>query len=266
MAAGRPLGLLHGLSVGVKDLEAVRGLRTTWGSLSAPRTTCPRQTRRWWRTSAARAPTSTPEPTRPSSAPAPTRAEPRLWRDRKPVRSAADVRRVVRRLGGRPGCRADAELAAAGLRRLAADTVRLLRHRGLQAVAQPGVVPAPDRAAGLVPWGGSRADGPHGRRCLCLFFRAQVSQASADPYSVTTLALPERLPTVSLAGVRAALSPDMGQCPVGKAIRRVFDDRAGRPRPRSCRAPRPTARLLGHPRRLRDPPRRSPSSPRTRSG
>ncbi len=29
---GEYLGLLHGLPVGIKDLEATRGLRTTWGS------------------------------------------------------------------------------------------------------------------------------------------------------------------------------------------------------------------------------------------
>ena len=30
---GEPLGLLHGLPVGIKDLQATKGLRTTWGSL-----------------------------------------------------------------------------------------------------------------------------------------------------------------------------------------------------------------------------------------
>jgi Asp-tRNA(Asn)/Glu-tRNA(Gln) amidotransferase A subunit family amidase len=30
---GGPLGVLHGLPVGIKDLEPVKGMRSTWGSL-----------------------------------------------------------------------------------------------------------------------------------------------------------------------------------------------------------------------------------------
>lgn len=46
--AGDPLGLLHGLPLGVKDLEPTEGLLTTWGSPCSA-TMCRPRTSSWWR-------------------------------------------------------------------------------------------------------------------------------------------------------------------------------------------------------------------------
>ena len=44
---GDDLDLLHGLPVGVKDLQATAGLRTTW-ALCCTRMTCRKPTIPWW--------------------------------------------------------------------------------------------------------------------------------------------------------------------------------------------------------------------------
>lgn len=53
-----------------------------------------------------------------------------------------------------------------------------------------------------------------------------MDRDAADPFSVTKLDLPAALLPADLASVRAAISPDLGQCPVSKAIRKVFAARA----------------------------------------
>jgi Asp-tRNA(Asn)/Glu-tRNA(Gln) amidotransferase A subunit family amidase len=90
-----------------------------------------------------------------------------------------------------------------------------------------GVVPAPDRASGLVPWG---VRGPMGRSVAdaYLLLRAQVDACMADPFSVRRLDLPATLDPADLAGVRAAISVDMGEAPVSQAIRAVFARKAAR--------------------------------------
>ncbi len=87
-----------------------------------------------------------------------------------------------------------------------------------------GVVPSPDRAAGLIPWG---VNGPMGRTVTdaYLLLRAQVDAHNNDPFSVGTLDLPEQLAPADLASLRVAITSDFGQAPVAKAIRTVFADR-----------------------------------------
>jgi amidase len=90
-----------------------------------------------------------------------------------------------------------------------------------------GTVPAPDRIAGLVPWG---VLGPMGRSVAdaYLLMRAQVDACVADPFSVGRLNLPATLAPADLVSVRAAVSVDMGEAPVSETIRGVFAERAER--------------------------------------
>src|SRR5262249_43249760 len=84
-----------------------------------------------------------------------------------------------------------------------------------------GVVPAPHRAAGLLPW---TVRGPMGRSVAdaYLLLRAQVDACGADPFSVRRLDLPAALTPADLVRVRAAISVDLGEAPVAQNIRALF--------------------------------------------
>lgn len=226
------LGTLHGLPVGVKDLEPVAGLRTTWGSLifkdHVPGADSPMVEDVRMAGANIFAKTNTPE-----------------------FGAGANTRNRVYGATGNPfdprltsagSSGGSAAALAVGMMPLAtgSDYGGSLRtpsaYCGIVGFRPSvGVVPAPDRAAGLIPWG---VLGPMGRTVAdaYLLFQAQAGQHDADPYSVTTLPMPEALVPADLGTVRAALTVDMGQCPVSKTIRRVFAKKS-----------KLVARHIGHP-------------------
>jgi amidase len=224
IASGARLGPLHGLPVGVKDLEPVKGMRTTWGSLifkdHIPQADTPMVANVRAAGANIFCKTNTPE-----------------------FGAGANTRN---RVYGATGNAFDPVLTAAGSSGGSAVSLALgqmpvatgsdyggsLRtpsaYAGIVGFRpSPGVVPAPDRAAGLVPWG---VLGPMGRTVhdAYLLLRAQVDHDAAEPFSVRKLELPETLVPADLASVRAAISPDMGQAPVAKSIRKVFAERSTR--------------------------------------
>ncbi len=218
MEAGAYLPPLHGLPVGVKDLEPVAGLRTTWGSLifkdHVPEADSPMVADVRMAGANIFAKTNTPE----FGAGANTR-------NRVYGATGNPFDPVLTAAGSSGG---SAAALAVGMMPLAtgSDYGGSLRtpsaYCGIVGFRPSvGVVPAPDRAAGLVPWG---VLGPMGRNVsdAFLLFQAQAGQHDADPFSVTALPMPEALVPADLATVRAAISVDMGQCPVSKSIRQVF--------------------------------------------
>jgi len=221
---GRMLGPLHGLPVGIKDLEPVQGLRTTWGSLifkdHVPDADGANVANVRMAGANVFAKTNTPE-----------------------FGAGANTRNRVYGATGNPF---DPTLTAAGSSggsavALAVGQMPLatgsdyggsLRtpaaYNGIVGFRPSiGVVPSPDRAAGLVPWG---VLGPMGRSVddAYLLFRAQVDENVDDPFSTGTLDLPEMLSPADLASIRVAITPDFGEAPVAKAIRAVFADRMKR--------------------------------------
>ena len=91
----------------------------------------------------------------------------------------------------------------------------------------PGLVPSVDRAAGLVPFG---VLGPMGRTVadMHLLLRAQVTQDKRDMFSSGDVArIPDRLTGADLGRLRVAVSADLGCAPIDKDIARVFEERVG---------------------------------------
>ena len=222
--AGRPLGLLHGLPVGVKDLEPVKGLRSTWGSLifkdHVPEKDAPTVANVRAAGANIFAKTNTPE-----------------------FGAGANTRNRVYGATGNPF---DPTLTAAGssggsAAALAVGQMPLATGSdyggslrtpsafcGIMGFRPSiGQVPYWDRVAGLIPWS---VRGPMGRSVedAYLLFRAQVEEARDDPFSVAALELPEALAPADLAATRIAFTPDFGQSPVAKNIRATFADRMRR--------------------------------------
>ncbi|MGE0701383.1 MAG: amidase [Hyphomicrobiaceae bacterium] len=222
--AGRPLGLLHGLPVGIKDLEAVQGLRTTWGSLifkdhvPANDGTNVANVREAGANVFAK--TNTPE--FGAGANTRNRVYGATGNPFDPVLTAAGSS------GGSAAALAVGQMPLAtgsdygGSLRTPSAYCGIVGFR-----PSVGVVPSPDRAAGLVPWG---VLGPMGRTVAdaYLLLRAQVDEDANDPYSTGTLDLPDMLQPADLASLRIAFTPDFGQAPVAKAIRAVFAERMTR--------------------------------------
>ncbi|MFV0296451.1 MAG: amidase, partial [Hyphomicrobiaceae bacterium] len=219
--AGEPLGLLHGLPVGIKDLDPVKGLRCTWGSLLFKDHVPDADSENVGNVRAAGAnifaKTNTPE-----------------------FGAGANTRN---RVYGATGNAFDPTLTAAGSSGGSAVSLAVgqmplatgsdyggsLRtpaaFNGIVGFRpSPGIIPLPGRPAGLLPWG---VLGPMGRTVAdaYLLFRAQVDDNVDDPYSVATLDLAETLMPADLSSVRAAITSDFGVAPVARNIRTVFADR-----------------------------------------
>jgi amidase len=216
---GEDAGLLGGLPIGVKDLQATAGLRTTWGSLlykdHVP-------TEDEYNVANIRraggvilAKTNTPE-----------------------FGAGANTRNRVYGATGNPfdpdkTCAGSSGGSAAAL---ALGQVPLATGSDLGGSLRtpasfcgvagfrpsPGVVPNVDRAASLTPFSVS---GPMGRTVADahLLLRAQMGRDKRDPFSSDdNRRIPETLTGADLGALRVAVSPDLGCAPIDRAIADVF--------------------------------------------
>jgi len=219
---GEPLGLLHGLPIGIKDLEETAGLLTTFGSPLYRNFVPERDSSMVARVRAAGAiivaKTNTPE-----------------------FGAGANTRNVVWGATGNPF---DPSLNAGGssggsAAALACDMLPLCTGSdtggslripaamcGIVGMRpSPGLVPSDRRTLG---WAPISVLGPMGRTVAdtCLLMAAQVAADSADPLSCPVdpggFAAPA---PVDLSTLRVAWTDDFGICPVDRSIRRVFRDK-----------------------------------------
>jgi amidase len=94
----------------------------------------------------------------------------------------------------------------------------------------PGLVPGVDRAASLSPFG---VTGPMGRTIADahLLLRAQAGLDKRDPFSSRDAGhLPAELAGADLGTLRVAVSPDLGCAPVDRRIAALLEERFGRVR------------------------------------
>lgn len=220
--SGKPLGRLHGLPIGIKDLETTKGLRTTLGSrLYADNMPLADQG------SVARireaggiilGKTNTPE----FGAGANTR--------NLVYGATGNPFDPVKTCGGSSG--GSAVALACGMTSLATGSDyggSLRTPAGFSGVVgfrpSPGVVPAEKRAIGLNPYS---VLGPMGRSVAdaALLLSAQVAHDARDPFSgPVDPALTQPLAPADLSSLRVAISEDLGVAPVSKDIRGVFGER-----------------------------------------
>lgn len=227
-ARGDALGPLHGLPIGIKDLENVAGLRTTYGS-ALYRDFVPKEdqlivssVRKAGAIIAGK--TNTPE-----------------WG------AGANTRNAVYGATGNPF---DPSKSAAGSSggsgvvlatnmvplATGSDTGGSLRNpaafNGIVGFRPtPGLVPSEKRQLG---WSPLPVLGPMARNLpdLCLLLSTMVSDAAADPLAATvhgkTVRRPEdfaRPDAIDLASLKVALTPDFGFAPTERLIRDTFSDK-----------------------------------------
>ncbi|PTM40704.1 amidase family protein [Bosea sp. 124] len=227
---GDALPALHGLPLGVKDLENVAGLRTTYGS-QLYRDHVPAEDQLIVaKVRAAGAivlgKTNTPE-----------------WG------AGANTRNAVYGATGNPfdpmKCAAGSSggsgvALATGMVPIAtgSDTGGSLRnpaaYNGIVGFRpSPGLVPSEKRPLG---WNPLSVLGPMARTVpdLCLLLSTMVGDDSADPLATTihgrTVRRPEdfaRPETIDLASLKVAITPDFGFAPTEKHIRKVFAQKVG---------------------------------------
>ncbi|MDX2203791.1 MAG: amidase family protein [Hyphomicrobiaceae bacterium] len=224
LARGEDIGVLGGLPVGVKDLQATAGLRTTKGSLIF-KDTVPAEdelgvanVRRAGGVILAK--TNTPE-----------------------FGAGANTRNRVYGATGNPF---DPDKTCAGSSggsavALALGQVALATGSDLGGSLRtpaafcgvtgfrpsPGVVPNVDRAASLFPFA---VNGPMGRTVedTHLLLMGQIGRDARDPFnSHDNTALPARLVPADIGRMRVAISTDLGCAPIDRAIANVFEARAG---------------------------------------
>jgi Asp-tRNA(Asn)/Glu-tRNA(Gln) amidotransferase A subunit family amidase len=223
--AGRPLGLLHGLPIGVKDLERTAGLRTTHGSVLFK--------------------DHVPEADQPSIARLRDAGGIVVGKTNVPEFGAGgNTRNEVYGVTGNPfdpgktcsGSSGGSAVAlAAGMVPLAtgSDYGGSLRtpaaYCGIVGFRpSPGLIPHVDKAAALTPWG---VLGPMGRTVADahLLLRAQIGVDKRDPYSSDDhIRIPQTLRGADLASMCVAVSADLGCAPVDERIRAIFVERVGR--------------------------------------
>lgn len=223
---GEPLGALHGLPLGVKDLEETEGLRTTHGSLIF-KDHVPKQDERGTavlRTAGAivLAKTNTPE----FGAGANTRNE--VY---GPTRNPFDTKRTSAGSSG-----GSAVALATGMLPICtgSDTGGSLRtpaaYCGVVGFrTSPGLVPNERRPLG---WTNLSVRGPMGRSVAdaALLLSAQAGFDARDPHSrpIDPASLRDPAP-VDLSSLRVAYSPDFGgAAKIDKTVRATFLDRIKR--------------------------------------
>jgi Asp-tRNA(Asn)/Glu-tRNA(Gln) amidotransferase A subunit family amidase len=219
---GEDLGLLHGLPIGIKDLEATEGLRTTYGSLIYEN--------------------NVPEADQGSVAA--VRAEGAIVLGKTNTPEFGAGANTKNRVFGATGNPFNPELTCAGSSggsavALATGMVpiasgsdyggSLRTPAGFCGVVgfrpSPGTVPAEAKSSALMPWSQL---GPMARTVedTALLLQAQMDDDRRDPFS--HLVDPRLFATVDgldLGSIRAALTPDLGCCPVDDGIRDTFKAR-----------------------------------------
>ena len=225
VARGDPLGPLHGLPIGIKDLQDTAGLRTTYGSPLFADHVPDRDERIVEKVRAAGAivvgKTNVPE-----------------WgagaNSRNPVTGATgNPFNPVLTCGGSSG--GSAVALATGMVPLAtgSDTGGSLRNPAsfcgvVGFRPSPGLVPVELRALGWTP---ISVSGPMGRTVddAALLLSAIAGYDTRDPLSGPIDPSTFRaLPPVDLASLRVATSEDLGFAPVAAEIRATFRERAAR--------------------------------------
>ena len=221
---GGPLGPLHGLPVGIKDLEETRGLRTTYGSPIfadfVPEADCGMVANLRRAGAVVLGKTNTPE-----------------------FGAGANTRNAVYGVTGNPFDTTRSAAGSSGGSGVApicsgSDTGGSLRNpaafNGIVGYRpSPGVVPSEKRGHG---WSGLPVLGPMARTVpdTALLLSAMASDDAMDPLAYTlpqeaVRGVPARytpLAPIDLASLRLAISADFGQAPVEKLVREAFAIRA----------------------------------------
>jgi Asp-tRNA(Asn)/Glu-tRNA(Gln) amidotransferase A subunit family amidase len=222
---GEEVGLLAGLPIGVKDLQATAGLRTTFGSLLYKDHVPPKdeltvaQVRKAGGVILGK--TNTPE------FGAGANTVNRLY---GPTGNPFDISKTCAGSSG-----GSAAALALGQVPLATGTDlggSLRTPAAFCGVAgfrpSPGLVPGIDRPVGLNPFS---VLGPMGRTIADahLLLRAQVNLDRRDPFSPSSVeSLPAELTGADLGALRAAVSADLGCAPMDPAIAALFKARTSR--------------------------------------
>ena len=223
LAKGEDIGILGGLTVGVKDLQATAGLRTTWGSLIY-KDNIPAEdefgvanVRRAGGVILAK--TNTPE--FGAGANTTNRVYGPTGNPFDPDKTCAGSS------GGSAVALALGQVAVAtgsdlgGSLRTPASFCGVVGFR-----PSPGIVPSVDRAASLFPFS---VNGPMGRTVedAHMLLTAQIGRDKRDPYNNgDNAAIPARLVPADIGRMRVALSTDLGCAPMDKKIAEVFKARA----------------------------------------
>lgn len=222
---GDSVGLLAGLPIGVKDLQATKGLRTTFGSLlykdNVPAADELGVAKVRKAGGVILAKTNTPE--FGAGANTTNRVYGVTGNPFDPSKTCA---------GSSGGSAAALALGQVPLATGSDYGGSLRTPAAFCGVAgfrpSPGLAPSVDRAAGLVPFG---VQGPMGRTVADahLLLRAQIGCDKRDPFSSSDFEkIPERLDGVDLGGIKVAVSTDLGCAPVDRDIASVFQARVQR--------------------------------------
>jgi Asp-tRNA(Asn)/Glu-tRNA(Gln) amidotransferase A subunit family amidase len=216
--SGAALGPLHGLPLAIKDLNATRGLRTTWGSLlyrdHVPEDDDASVAAMRAAGAVVLAKSNTPE----------FGAGGNTWN--RVFGATGNPYAPERTCGGSSGGAAVA--LAAGMVPLAngSDYGGSLRTPAAFCGVvgyrpSPGVVPAPGRPAGLLPFS---VQGPMGRDLddTLLLLQAQTGRHPDDPWAQGLVPPPANAAEADLAALRVAMSPDLGCAPVDDGVRATF--------------------------------------------
>ena len=219
---GEPLGTLHGLPLGVKDLQATAGLTTTWGSL-LHKDYVPEKDEDGianLRDEGAIVLCKTNTPEFGAGANTKNRVYGATGNPFDPVKTCAGSS------GGSAVALATGQVPIAtgsdygGSLRTPASFCGVAGFR-----PSPGVVPAPDRSSLITPFS---VNGPMGRSIedLHLLLKAQIDTDKRDPYSSDdVMRIPEQLTRIDLGSLSVAFSADLGCAPVDNGIKKTFEQR-----------------------------------------
>lgn len=219
---GEPLGLLHGLPIGIKDLSATEGVRTTYGSLLYENNV----------------------PKADERVVAAVRREGAIVVGKTNTPEFGAGAQTTNRVFGTTGNPFDPALTCAGSSggsavALATGMVPLASGSdfggSLRTPAafcgivgfrtSPGTVPNETRPVGLTPLS---VQGPMARTVgdAALLLAAQIDYDKRDPFSgLVDGDLLEPPKMIDLGTLRVAFSEDLGAAPVDNAIRKVFRER-----------------------------------------